>query len=310
MKSLHSYIPELSMLETKHRDGTRAVHEDCAVVDAASGYRILAGRGEQITPEATLPALCGLTKSDIALLETALCKHHRILLKGKRRTVLIFADMLQETGTLIAILPHAGATAFRRALTLTGHHDLVCIPSFPEPSATDTDEEVCEQVEELFFYMDRILLRHDGVGIWTRSLLIANFTGCKLENVALPVENPPISAADEARLTVFLFCVFLTLRQKNGQVSAKSVQPLQANEAYSYQVVLTPTDPPRQKRSAKEENTDFPFLSLPAFYDFSARISDGRAILEAILPQSSKLPQMFHSAQDAFLHLRLELWGA
>ena len=309
MKPLHSYVPETDFLKDKHQFPSRTFFEDCAVLDVEKGYRVLACRGEGLAVGADFPRLCGIPKEELAFLERALVRTRRVLLNSRRGPILIFAEALAQTGALIAVLPHGKPSSLLRALTLAGQNVISLSPAFANApaSANQDDAEACEHIEEIFFYMDRILCPEAALGIWTRSLLIANFTGCKLDLVSLPVDALAITQADEMRLSLFLFCTFLAMRHESGKVFAISRHPTQKDLPYRYVAGVTQCTPLDPKTRGARDLSQFPFLSLPAFRDFSVSVSQNKIVLEALLPQKSREAHLLHSACDALLYLQIEL---
>ena len=311
MKALHSYVPESEFLKDKHQAPSRVFFEDCAVLDAENGYRVLACRGEGLTLGASFPLVCGIPKDELAFLEGALAHRTRVLLNSRRGPILIFAEPLAHTGALIAVLPHSKPSVLLRALTLVGQDTIALSPAFANApvSANQEDAEAYEHIEEIFFYMDRILCPDAELGIWTRSLLIANFTGCKLDLVSLPVDALAITQADDMRLSLFLFCTFLAMRHESGKVFAISRHPTQKDRPCRYVAGVTQCTPIKLKKLGMRDLSRFPFLSLPAFGDFSARLSKNKIVLEALLPQKSREAHLLHSTCDALLYLQIELAG-
>jgi hypothetical protein len=125
------------------------------------------------------------------------------------------------------------------------------------------DEALCHQLEELFYYLDRILRPSPDSSLWTRCLLISNFVGCRLERVALPVTALSLSAGDDARMTLFLLCSFLTLRQKSGSVMTDG-----AEESSNYQCTVSFFEESKTLLAEEEApSTSFESIEPPLFLE-------------------------------------------
>lgn len=312
MKPIRSYLPEIDLLKDKHGVGARILHEDCVVLDVQNGYRVIACRGEGLEIGAHFPSLCGLSDSDMSFWEAALCRHRRVLFNTTRGAALCFSELAENAGVLIVLLLHLSATDFLSALRSAEHNDIAVSPSLlsqPLPSA-GYSFETREILDELFFYMDRILANRD-IGIMTRSLLIANFTGCQIDSSPLPVEHPPLSRTDEVRLTAFLFCVFLSLRSKNGNITATGVTHGDSTKAFRYRISVTTASNGTSSAKKKAANPlELPFLTLPAFCDFSATVSENGIVLHAALPIKQTDTLVLHSAISPRGYLCIELTKA
>ena len=309
MKDLHSYIPELSFLQDKHQAPSRLFCEECAVLDAANGYRVLASRTKGLADSSSFFNCYEVFSSELDFLERALTCHSRVLIRGKDHPILIFADLLPYTHALIAIVPQVKASALVRAISLIGQNKVMLSPQIQaeRSSAEENTAEACEQAAELFFYMDHILTPSAEIGMWTRTLLIANFAGCKLDRISLPTQTIALSHANEARLALFLLCCFFTLRHTNGTKFAIGNTPISADEPYRYLTGTLHCTEYSTNADRPPIDARFPFLSLSAFECFSARVSNEKLVLEARLPQASNTASLLHSEPTVFCYLCLEL---
>lgn len=312
MNHVESYIPELQYFQSKHQNGARRIHEDLAVLDAAKDLRVLAGRGRFVRNGEPLATLCGLPREELAFLHRSLPASHCTALLGSCGVVLVFADLLKESGTLLAVLPHADVAETVRSLSYVEEPIALSPALIAKPvTETNTNEEVCEQIREVFFYVSRILKRNADLGLWTRTLLLANFVGCRTDETSLPTQAIPLTSPELSRLVAFLFCTFLTLRQKDGHVGAWCEFPTVRDLPYSYRVSFEPLPDRKQTSPVSIANgEDFPFLSHPAFRSFSIQSTAEGIVLEAILAQGAPtaLP-MLRSEAPALFCLRIALVG-
>ena len=282
---LSSYLPEMIFGENKHAIPARICREDFVAVDPSNGYRILAGRGVSIDEGASLPQVWGVAKKEIAYLERELPRHRRVLLSGAHGPILVFADLLDTTGVLFAVRPDASARGLRKSLLFLGIDTVAISPAIAEPDASMPHEKMLEYVEELFYYMDRIFDAQNrfGIGLWTRTALISNFVGRRLQSTELPVDLPISSRSECERLTAFLICTLLSLRQMDGAIRAVH-DPI--DPTLSCRVELNPEG--WEAKPSVRDHDRFLFLALPAFRDFEVRCEEGRLVLDALIHKLEK----------------------
>lgn len=300
-KHLNSYIPELIYGEHKHEIPSRICREDFAVIDPGNGYCILESRGVSIEEGISLPKAWNLPKREIAYLERELPRSRRALLLGGRGPVMVFGDLLDTTGLLFAVCPDLDVQSVWKSLRLL-HVDTVAIsPAIPEPDSSVPSEKAVEYIKELFYYMDRIFDTRDRfeIGLWTRTALISNFVGCRLQIKDLPMDLQIESRAVRERLTAFLICTFLSLRKMDGSVSA-TCDP--RDPEIVCRVELNPEgqgeiEPPCESKR-------FLFLELPAFREFAIRTENGSLVLDAIL-HSAAQGALLHAEIPRILHWRM-----
>ena len=306
MNRVESYIPELLYFQNKHQSGTRRIREDLAVLDGAQDLCVLAGRGRIPRQGEPLAALCGLPREELSFLRRALPSSRCVALLGASGVVLLFSELLGESGMLLAVLPHAEAGDCLRALSYI-EEPITLSPALSALTPTDPDEETVELLREIFFYTSRILNKTANVGSWTRILLLANLVGCRIDETSLPTQELPVASRDLAGLIAFLFCVLLTLRQRDGRVGALCDVP-EKDRHYVYRVSFESLPDRKEKPSdVAFRHTDFPFLSHPAFRNISLQGSADGIQLEMILPQAAPAVPMLRSAPPAFFCLRIQL---
>ena len=283
-KNFRSYVPELLFGEQKQEMPTRICREDFVAVDPSDQYRILTGRGLYAQAGNLLPKVWRLPRAEMEWLERALISHRRVLLNGADGAVLIFADVLDATGLLFAVRPYLSVSSLLNGLRHLELGDVAISPTLDEPSHPSWyQENALTQIAELFYYMDRIFdtpARFE-IGAWTRTRLIANFVGCKLESVDLPIQEPTISHAERDRLTAFLICALLEMRKMDGDVRASGEDE---TPHFRCRVELTPFG--RLSKHAEEQTGLIPLLGLPAFRNFTLRRENGALVLDALLQDS------------------------
>lgn len=286
MKDLSSYVPETLRFSQKHQDPSRVCFEGCAVLDPANACRILASRGSELTEGEDFLALCGVSEEDRRLLDRLSPTTKRILMPCQKGCVLLLADLFWDTGLLIGILIPFEAVSVLRGLHWLGQQkSLLCAESLSNTSlALQMGEEtICRHLEELFYYLTRILTPKPEASLWTRCLLIANFAGCRLHRVALPVEAPVLSKRDVSCMILFLLCSFLTLRQRNGEVETFGDEKIHDSmKNYRCTVLLTEEREEEEEDEEAAVSEDLPyFLSAPCFSGLVASFADGEMSLQA-----------------------------
>ena len=305
-KDLHSYVPEAQYLEDKQRPTSRELWEDLAVLDAEHAYAILASRGERLPVGEEFFLHCPVAEEHLSLLSSLSSRTPRLLLPTRDgRTLLLFTDPAAKTGLLLAVRIPLEIKATLRALRfLENDRFLSPIPlSTEELSAPRAeDEEPCRRLCELFYYLSPIFSPDPRKGLWTQCLLMARLVGCPLEEVDLPVQLPPLSDYDGARLRFFLLCAFLSLRGSVGQIGARGDRlPLSpSTPQYRCAVTVTPGD-----AAAVPVAGGLSFLSATCFADLFAAEQNGGLRLELSLPVSRKGGPLRAGGASAYLFLSI-----
>lgn len=177
--TVRSYVPERLLLEGKTTPTCRAFCEEIALLKARDGLEILASRGLDLTPGRSFFDLVLREESEQDFLLTALVRHPRVLLRGDRGPILIYADAMATAGRILAVLPHFETVAVSAAMTMLGRRDFVVSNSCGSPcSACAPDMDTCRTLDSLLYDIDRMFnnLRVRSLGDYCR--LIGEFSGC------------------------------------------------------------------------------------------------------------------------------------
>lgn len=293
MKYVDSYLPEIGLLAEKSGFSARLCREDCAIVSAADPSRVLACRCRAASGQAPDPAACnpaslfGISASDLQLLKENLAPRRLLVLGGSPSPVLISCDLLESAGVLLMLAPHQTDTgAFLRALTaLASDTELLIAPSLRRASASahQTDAAIEELVSEWVFYASRIGAESERIGLCTRAMLIANFTGCHTETADPNADRLHLSQSICHRLSAFLLCAMLTLRGQNGNTCA---QPTDAsNAAPAFRLSLLRAEAEENNRT--DALAHAPFLSHPEFRDLGIKDTPQGICFSFSLPRES-----------------------
>ena len=297
MKDLSSYVPEALHTHQKRQNACRLFWEELAVVDPEKDFCILASRGNSMPVGSNFFKTCGVLLRDSALLRSHLPKERRFLLPASNGCVLMLGDLLGETGLFLGLLLPQDAEAVLCALLRMGRGELVAPPELlPKGGLLSRpyDEALCRRLEELFYYLDRILHPAPEASLWTRCLLIANFTGCRLERVALPVDAPRLSGTDDACMTLFLLCSFLALRQKSGRVQTEAGLHQDSEESANYQCTVSFFEESSSPMVEEDETEKLSVATEPPFFLQAACFSNLTAIPTE---EGMRLETRFHPAK-------------
>lgn len=304
-----SYLPELMLLRNKAQGGVRVMREDCAVLDAVNGFSPIAMRFSACARRDAGQAPFSFDRNTRIRLRGLLRQGLPILLDGTEdSSLLILPTLLEATGTVMAIRAPLSAPTLLRALRLCGRTDVICAIDDMEDThrAPSLTQETAEWLEELLFYTDRILGNDRDIGLLSRALLIAAFTGCRPDTLALPCSPLPISSRDGQRLTAFLLCVFLSLRTERGRLVADASMPENIQAPICLRVGLTEAEQGASETPISMER--LPFLSLPAFRDIRIVEQEGRLILETAIARRADSEQLvLRSSVDSLRWIRIEL---
>ena len=280
MSRISSYVPESLFLDQKDEAHMRVCREDFVLVDPANGYRVVAGRGKGICEGEIFEPLRKMPKAEREFMERALARHRRIFLQGRDGPILVFGELLAASGLLLVLCPRFDVLSVRRGLLLLRKNEFACSEKLEEhaPTPRRGDVSVCDCLQEIFYYLDRILLPSKDTALWTSAALIANFAGCRADFGAMPAESVALLPHDRLRLSAFLLCLFLSMR---NQSIAASVRGELSESAVSISAL------PIVPQGESFARSDF-FLRLPAFRDISLRMGEGGFAVQARFCRSTE----------------------
>jgi len=289
---LNSYLPESLLMRDKDQDHIRLSSEACAVLDPFDGYRVIACRGQGLSVGERFLPIRSLPPAEQRFLDASLGQREHIFLQNGKLAVLLFSDFLSFTGLCLAILPQGDARAIRRVLHFLGRDAFRSAPEHAEESVTPHagDDALCRHMAELFYYLDRIGKPSASVDLRTRVQWLCNFTGIRLRDTRLPALSVSLTRAEEVRLTVFLLCLFLSLRRKSNHGDAIRVNE---EKTLSFSIELHTESELSRKHYELSEAELRAFSSLRAFREFE---------LEALPDGYRLLARFAHSGQLQLLH--------
>ena len=289
---ISSFVPENLLLDGKDAHSCRPCREDCILLNANNHFSPVAFRGSFFDCDGDFFSYVGVSPSDLALLPSELHAHPRMLLPTPSGSLLLLGDLMPTTGLLLVIRPHlpadCSAASLLSALSMIGETDFLPFPSVSLEASTSPfpDDALLEQMRGLFFYLNSFCTRYPfSSGLFTGSLRIARFVGCRLECGPLPFDEHHLDSEEQTRLAAFLLCVFLKLRRKIDQLCADLCADSEL--LFRYRVCAVSKSDALSSAFSNRETADIPdFLRLPCFRDFRFSVSDGSIRFDALLSQS------------------------
>lgn len=274
---LRIYVPELWTFREKDSPACRKLLEDVAVLDPV-GRRILASRGGRF--EKALPQKIFAVEGD------------RVLLPDRAGCFLLFSGFCSGINLMLALYLNHPAKEVSSALRLLERTDFIGLTG-----QASVGQELFDLLAEVLFYLDGLLAGTRYLPLRTLVLRAANFAGCRLKKVDLPMQNLQLDPNESALFLAFLICFFLSVRASGGVAEADT------EEGASLSVRL----------SALSEETDAifpedaPFLHCDAFCRFRL-VGEGRE-RAVILPIQKPTSHLSSGGRAAYLSILLECDG-
>jgi hypothetical protein len=245
--------------------------------------------------------VCKLSATELRFLEGALPQHRRVLLLGKEGAVLCFGEWLTDTGLLLAVRFSQDPRTVCRNLNLLCR-DAALSPAFSsmKNGIDEEEEQAYQSLRRTLAAADRLLDAEIGIGELCR--MAAAFAGCRLQENLFPRQGVDLTLRDRHRLTAFLICVFFSARSWSGEMRAEG-DPLSflCSASYHCRVELL-----QEKDDRTNKHFSLPFLSFPAFSDYTARITPQGIVLEASL-ERAQTETAVHGNRLPRTTVRLEL---
>ncbi len=282
---IDSYLNEEAFLQGKNRPVPRLLREECGVLSFADGCSVIACRGAHFEQGASFASSLRLSEQEERFFFANAGKHPRLLLDTPFGACLVFADLLDKTGLICALLLPNRAL-FSVAAALSRCSSVPFLLRAPDSSRTAPAAEDCAWCEELLFYMDFIFsCRPSRLSLlWRDCLFLADFAGCTVEKTSFPAVEGTLSEHDSCKLRLFLLCSFLTLRKTGSGVSAvdgesggRFLLRVEQKKQYAYF---------HKRKKAPDREAffgRFSFLKEPVFSDFWVCVPDVGIVLNGKL---------------------------
>lgn len=180
--------------------------EGLAVVDLNDGMRMLAARGiGYLSGE----KLC-LRGTDAAGIPARLAAGERVAVPTDMGSAILFGDLMPG-GLIPAVLLNRKYDAVVYALRLLGKSELAAIPPAKNTHPGRADE-TCQLLFRLFLACDRLFQPPEEMDFRRHCAQLAAFAGCRTDVLSLSRSPLPCDPSERKRWTLFLLCLFLSLR--------------------------------------------------------------------------------------------------
>ncbi|MBQ8416290.1 MAG: hypothetical protein IJX13_05265, partial [Clostridia bacterium] len=207
---IYSFCPEATFIDFKQNGECRIFHNDCAVLDAGNGFRVIAERGFPGAIGASFADVLDLTpKARKKLNEFLLCEPSVLLLPNGDSSVFFFSDWYFSTGLLLAVRLSQKESVLRKIINNNARSSGFSLFPASDPLESSPASTAAETVNELFYYAQRIFSQELTCTPLTQAHLLANLAGCRLEQLDLPYDPPFHTKLQRDRFSAFLLCVFL-----------------------------------------------------------------------------------------------------
>ena len=290
------------------------------MVNAKDSYRIVAARGMEELVGECLFEVMKIAPTEQAKAEALVEKDDAsCVIPIENQTLLLFSAWYRHTGLMLAVcLPHPEEKV-RKILEFAQRSAIK--PLFCADGYENWEDEDLLDLQETFYYLSRIFKPTDE--IWNHCLAVANFVGCSLERLSMPISMPLIDDEEFGRLTAFLFCCFMELRHQYGKTSVlndlqnlENVGKVQVEKDEELHVTVRQdfSAPPKIQRVSSDQSTQqaisFPFASLPAFRGFSMMQDADTLIMQAHFPAKKRLHSNRYPCHARKLTLSLRMTAA
>lgn len=258
-QNVENYVPIETFYKGKQTIAGDVFRDRFAVLEIGGGLRVVAARGEAISADETLP----VSSRELAFLTAALAEGKRILFPSEVGVSVLFGDAMSH-GLVPALFPNGDPTTLVNAVRLLGREDLTLFPSLQTAEERKgkrglSMQEVCRELSHGLAWCDRVFSVRDDAELRLHCAEIAALAGCRVDVRALPIEDFAVCESDRRRWTLFLLCLFLSLRGANAEGPAFSMREI-GRQTLTAGVEYRSTDDSR-----KRDGERFAFLDLPAF---------------------------------------------
>lgn len=297
-QSIHNYLPEKARLEGKDRRPSRVCREAFAVLSVDEDFRILASYGMKTNTDRSIFCAYGIHQKERSSAERAVRSGGRVLVPCQEGTLLIFSDWLHSTGLALTVHLPDPADEVMQTLAMMGRAEFtgvaVDVLSHAHPS-----DLVIDRLSELLYYLDRILSPRTEIGIVTRAALIAELIGCYANQASLPTA-PTAFPQDGHRLTAFLFCALLSLR--NESISLSAVGNLRCSLSYREECLE------KEGEKTPRSNQKFTWAKHPGFAPFEISVQNNTISMRTHATERALAEQFHAKPSKTILELSISLF--
>ncbi len=290
----------------------RIFHDDCAILNAADDFRVIAARGME--KQMGLPFFESFlndadSKSRILLFlnsEQSYC-----LIPHGQESLLFVSAWYESTKLVPVFLLHASERDVRQILNFASRDAFSTIFRVSnEPQ--NGEASLREQLAEIFYYLDG--LTNTGHNFRTHCSMLASFFGCRVEEFSMPLWEEKMSDSLFHRVTAFLACSLLILRHRTGEIySAGSFQSgIKQENVGKVQIEKKPTDTVLEIPAGIRLDTEFLLhVEQISNYEAEGKVKKGGSV---VIPKEilalSKIPafsDFYIEASDGTLAFEVRL---
>ena len=271
--SVENYVPIGTFYEGKREIAGEAFRDRFAVLEFGRELRVIAARGEALSVGTVL----SVDPANAVFLNRALSEQRRVLMTCGFGMVMLFGDMM-ASGLIPAWFPEGDADALADAAKLLGRNDLTLLPSLRETDGREGNRsrsvsEVCRYLSEELAKYDSVFSKRKSDDFRLYCAEVAALAGCRVDVRDLPVGEFPLCESDRERWTLFLLCLFLSLRGANAEGPVFSMWEIGRHTVTTGMAYRSTDD------SRKLDGDRFAFLEHPAFREMALeRTEEGYCI--------------------------------
>ncbi len=286
-ESIAAYVPESVFFEGKNGRRCRRMHDDCAVLDVSNEFRILVSRGFSESVGTPFFSVYGMGAADAARLQENLRRESAVILIGiGGDSFFFFPRWFNSCGLLLVLRIHATEAECRQVLDAAQAGS--GMPIFSPAGEFEQNPPLLLQLTEIFYYTDHMFTPTDN--LWSHVLLLANFVGCKMEYLNLPILSERLTDDEFHRLTAFLLCLLLSLRIRTGRIHAAKDERNEANLGiHIEQRPYRETDELRCGERCELTGAELPFLEIPSFRRYQAYREGDTLVFDLSFPNAGAL---------------------
>lgn len=259
--NVENYVPIEDFYREKQMPAGDGFCDRFAILEWDGAFRIVASRGEELSQGAVLPVD---PEEDLGLLRQMLSDGKRVIVQTAVGAAILFGD-LYEGGMIPALFPSGNSEDLATACGLLGRKELVLSYGFEKAARKGSEThsravfDLCRGLSETLNRCDRLFSSKEPYDFRLHCAEVAAFAGCRVNVGELPMGDFPICEADRRRWTLFLLCLFLSLRGASAEGTNFRMEQTER------QTLTTGMEYRSNRDSRKTDAERFAFLDHPAF---------------------------------------------
>ena len=210
---IESYVPEEDFYQRKDEHFWSSAFEDCFIVDLHYSPTVIAScRG---TNEIVIPF------PPTADLLTLFGTHEPFILPCTKGTLLLYPAWRHLEFALVFLFKER-IEMVEKAYQNAQRYAFSTIFDTDNKKADTPQTELESKLCTLHFYMDRLFGDKRETNVAAHILMIANLVGCRLHEMSVSRINATLDEREMERISTYLFCIFMTMRRFNGEISTSA----------------------------------------------------------------------------------------